>query len=110
GEVRLRAVVVDAEAAADVEEAERRPHLHQVDVDLRGLAQAVLHRADRRDLAAEMEMEQLEGVEQAVLAHIGDGAQQIAPGEAELRAVPSGGLPVAGATGGEPRADADPRA
>ena len=109
GEVRLRAVVVDAEAAADVEIAQRRAHLDQVDVDLRRLAQAVLDRADRGDLAAEVEVEELEGVEQVVLAQEGDGAEQVAPREAELRAVAARGLPVAGALGGEARADADPR-
>jgi len=67
GEVGLRAVVVHAQAAADVEVAEGSAHLHQVDVDLGGLAQAVLDRPNGRDLAAEMKVEKLESVEQVVL-------------------------------------------
>ena len=54
-------------------------------------------------------MEQLEGVEQIVLFEEGDGAQQIAPREAELRAVPRRALPVACPPGRQARADADAR-
>ena len=107
GEVRLRAVVVHAQAAAHVQEAQRRAHLHQVGVDLGRLAQTVLDRADGGDLAAEVEVEQLEGVEEAVLPQVGHGVEEVAAGEAELRAVAARGLPVPGAPGGEARADTD---
>src|SRR6202040_1536082 len=88
---------------------QRGAHPEQVDVDLRRLAQGVLDRADGRDLAAEMEVQQLEAIEQLVLAQVVDSAQQVAAGEAELRAVAAGRLPVAGPTGGETGADAETR-
>src|SRR6185369_11417238 len=106
-EVRLRAVVVDPEAATDVQVSEGSAHPHQVDVDLGRLAQAVLDRADRGDLAAEVEVEQLQGVEEARLAQEGHGVEQVAPREAELRAVAARGLPVTRAAGRQARADAD---
>ena len=60
GEVGLRAVVVDAQAAADVEVLQRRAQLHALDVEAARLAQRVLDRADGGDLAAQVEVQQLE--------------------------------------------------
>ena len=64
-EVGLRAVVVDAEAAADVEVLERRAHLVQLDEEAPGLAQRVLDARIARDLRAEVEVQELERVEQS---------------------------------------------
>ena len=61
-EVGLRAVVVDAQPAAHVEVLERRAQLAQLDVEAPRLAQRVLDRADGRDLAAQVEVQQLEAV------------------------------------------------
>ena len=66
GEVGLRAVVVDAQAAAHVEVLQRRAQLAQLDVEAARLAQRVLDAADGGDLAAEVEVQQLEAVEQVV--------------------------------------------
>jgi hypothetical protein len=109
GEVGLRAVVIDAQAAADVEVAQRRPHAVEVDVDPARLAQRLLDGADRGDLAAEMEVQELEARQHVLLAQVGDGVEEVLAGEAELRAVAGGGLPVPGALGRQPAADADAR-
>ena len=62
-EVGLRTVVVDAQSAADVEVLEaRRPRLPELGVDARGFVQRALDVADVRDLAAEVEVQQLEAV------------------------------------------------
>ncbi len=55
-EIGLRAVVVDAQAAADVEELDAGPHAVQLDIDACRLGQGVLDAADIGDLAAQVEM------------------------------------------------------
>ena len=61
-EVGLRAVVVDAEAAADVEVLQPGAGAGELDVDAGGFVQGALDDADVRDLAAEVEVEQLQAV------------------------------------------------
>ena len=61
-EVGLRAVVVHAQAAADVEVQEPGAMAGQVGVDPRGLGQRALDVADVGDLAAQVEVQQLEAV------------------------------------------------
>src|SRR5262249_13957221 len=101
---------VDAETAADVEVLERRALLHELDVEPRRLAQRVLDRADRRDLRAEVEVEELEAIEQLPLAQGADRLDDFARREAELRAVAARLLPAAGAARRELHADAELRA
>ena len=108
-EVGLRAVVVDAEPAADVDEARRRAHLVQADEDAAGLAQRVLVRADGGDLRADVEVQQLEAVEHALGAQQVDRLDDLDRGEAELRAVAGRLDPLAGALGGQAGAHADVR-
>ncbi len=61
-EVRLRAVVVHSKPAADVDVLEAGAELGQLRVDARGLVECALDDPDVGDLAAEMEVEQLEAV------------------------------------------------
>ncbi len=61
-EVGLRAVVVDAQAAADVEILHTRADAVQLDVDPGRLGQGVLDVADVGDLAAQVEVDQLQAV------------------------------------------------
>ena len=98
-EVGLRAVVVDAETAADVDEARLRAHLVQADEDAAGLAQRVLVGADRGDLRADVEVQQLEAVEHVLGAQAVDGLDDLDRGEAELGAVAGRLDPLAGALG-----------
>ena len=109
-EVRLRAVVVDAQAAAHVEVLERRAQLAHLDVEAPRLAQRVLDRADRRDLAAEVEVQELEAVQQVVGAQEVDRLDHLARRQAELRAVAARRLPAPRPLGGQLDADADARA
>ncbi len=62
-EVGLAAVVVDAEAAAAIEEAHVGAERVQLDEDAARLAQRVLDRADVRDLRPDVEVEELQAVE-----------------------------------------------
>ena len=108
-EVGLRAVVVDAQAAAHVEVLERRAQLDDLDEEAPRLAQRVLDRADRRDLAAEVEVQQLEAAQQVVRAQEVDRLDHLARRQAELRAVAARGLPAPRALGRQLDAHADAR-
>ena len=57
-----RAVVIDAEAAADIEVPELVPHLRELRVKARRFAHRALDRADVRDLRADVEVDELERV------------------------------------------------
>ena len=60
---RVRAVVVDAESAADVDVRDVEARVAQLDVEARQLLQPELDEADVGDLRAEMEVDQLDDVE-----------------------------------------------
>ena len=61
-EVGLRAVVIDAEAAADVHIIEARAGALQLDIDARGFNDGCFDLPDVGDLAAEMEVQRLEAI------------------------------------------------
>ena len=109
-EVGLGAVVVDAEAAADVDVLEARAEALQFGVDADQLDDGVLDVADVVDLAAEVEVEQVEAVAHAVVAEVFQGVDDFADEQAELGAHAAGLFPAAGALGGELHAHADARA
>ena len=109
GKVRLRAVVVHAESAADVHVVEVRAEFDEPDVDPGRLPDRVLDRADRRDLRADVEVQQLEALEHPGLAQLLDPGDHLVGGEAELAAVTARLHPAPGALGGQLGADADVR-
>ena len=88
-EVRLRAVVVHAQTAADVHELQPGALLGELAVDARGLVERALDDADVRDLAAEVEVEQLETVFHAALLQFLEAAQDFGHRQAELRPEPA---------------------
>ena len=108
-EVRLRAVVVDAQAAADVEVLKPGAQLRQLRVDARRLVQRALDDADVGDLAAEMEVQQLEAVLHAARLQLLEPAHDLGDGQAELRAEAARRLPASAAARGELHAHADLR-
>ncbi len=108
-EVRLGAVVVDAEAAAHVEVPERRARLVELDVEARRLAERVLQAADGRDLGAQVEVEELEAADEPRLLHHLHRLEHLAGGEAELGAVAARALPSPRAARRELGAHADLR-
>ena len=81
----------------------------QLAVDAGRLVQRALDDADVRDLAAEVEVEQLEAVLHAALLQLLEAAQDFGDRQAELRAVAAGRLPAARAAGGQLDAHADVR-
>ena len=108
-EVGLRAVVVDAEAAADVEVLDAGADAVQLDVDAGRLGQGVLDVADVGDLAAQVEVDQLQAVGHAALLEVLEGLQHLGERQAELGAVAGAGLPAAGAARRQLDAHADDR-
>ena len=68
----------EPEPAADVEVAHLRTEGVQLDVDARRFPERVLDRSDRGDLAADVEVEQLEAVEHLRVAQLLDGAHDLA--------------------------------
>ena len=61
-EIGLRAVVVDAQAAAHVQVLQAGAGARQLDVDARGFVHRALDLADVGDLAAQVEVQQLEAI------------------------------------------------
>ena len=108
-EVGLRAVVVHAQAAADVEVLEPGAGLDELGVDPRRFVERALDDADVRDLAAEVEVQQLEAVLHAARLQLLEAAQDLGDRQAELRAVAARALPAAAAARGELDAHADLR-
>ena len=86
-EVGLRAVVVHAEAAADVDELEPGARLHQLRVDARRFVERPLDDPDVGDLAPEMEVQEPEAVLHATRLELFEAAQYFSHREPELRAV-----------------------
>ena len=65
------------EAAADIDHFEPGAQALEFDVDPRQLDHGVLHVADVADLAADVEVQQLEAVEHVVLAQERDGLEDL---------------------------------
>jgi hypothetical protein len=86
-EVRLRAVVIDAESAADVHITEARARALQFDIHASSFHHRGLDLTDVRDLAAEVEMQKLEAIFHARGLQFIEGAQRFGHGESELRSV-----------------------
>src|SRR5206468_1644451 len=80
-EVSLRAIVVNAKAAADVEQANAAANACQLDIDPRRLGQGVLDAANVRNLAAEMEMHELQAVGQVPLLQVLERFQTVRLGQ-----------------------------
>src|SRR6185503_1168276 len=108
-EVALAAVVVDAQAAADVEVAQAGAHAGELDVDVGELVDAVLDVLDVVDLAAHVAVQQLEAARHAALLEVLHGVDHLGDGETELAAVAGRLAPAAGTGGGELDAHAEAR-
>ena len=101
------AVVIDTQAATDIDIFHVKPQLGQLDIELRGLAQGILDAAYLGDLAADVEVDELEAVAQFVLAQVVDGTEQFARVKTKLAAVAATLFPLAAATAGKLDAEAD---
>ena len=108
-EVRLRAVVVHAEPAADVDVLQAGAELGQLGVDARRFVERALDDADVGDLAAKVEVEELEAVLHAARLEFFEAAHDLGDRQAEFRPEAAGGLPAAAAASGQLDAHADLR-
>src|SRR5207237_10766848 len=86
-EVGLGPVVIDPKPAADVEVLKSCTRLHELGVDARRLVQRPLHDADVRNLAAQMEVQQLEAVLHAERFQLTTPPEDLSDRQTELRAV-----------------------
>src|SRR5207247_1879842 len=97
-EIGLRTVVIDAEAAADVHVLEAaRAGPPQLRVEPRRFRYRGFDLANVSDLAAQMEVQQLEAIRHVPGAQFLEGAHYFRGGQAELRTVAPGRLPATGA-------------
>ena len=111
-EIGLRAIVIDAKAAAHVEVLEARAGAIQVHVNAHRFVDGSLDLADVCDLAAEMEVEQVEAIGHAEILQLLQGTHGLGGGETELGAVAARRFPAAGAAAGQldPQPDSGPHA
>ena len=104
---RPRAVVVDAKSASAIDEVDVVAHVVEVDVVLCGFAQGGLNAAYFRDLAADMEVDEVQAVAHAQLVELLQGLEEFRRGESELAGVSSALFPFARSRRGELDADAE---
>jgi hypothetical protein len=109
GAARAGALVVHAQAAADVHQSQPQPGVAQVGVDPRGLGQAPADITQVRHLRADMDVQHLDAMAHANLRGALGRLQQLTGGQPELGLLATGILPVAGADARQPEADAEPR-
>ena len=107
--VGLGAVVIDGQAAAEIQVAECGAFLDQVDIVAAGLEHAAADVADIGDLRAEVVVQQLQAVEHVVLAQRVHEFHDLRGREAEQAAVTAALVPVAADLGGELHAQAEDR-
>src|ERR1022692_4190165 len=101
------AVVIHAQAAADVEVFDLKPHLVKLGVKAGSFLNRLLDDENVRHLRADMEMEQFEAVSEILrLEHFRSG-QQLGRAQTELGVFTGALRPFAGAAAQEARADAD---
>src|SRR5205085_4449802 len=108
-EVGFGAVVVDAQAAADIDHLEARAEALHFDVYADQLDDGVLDVADVVDLAAEVEVQEVEAIAHAVLAEVFERLHDFGDEESKLGADAAGLLPAARALAGELHANTDAR-
>ena len=101
------AVVVDAQAAADVEETHRESHALQFAIEAGGFDDRLLDRADVGDLGADVEMDEAEGVLHLRLGEALGDLDDLGGRQAELGVLAGAVGPLAFAGGGELDAQAD---
>ncbi len=104
---RARAFVVHAEAAAHVHVADRAAGARDFDEIAHRFAHAVGDVAHIGNLAAHVEVQQLQAIQQIGVAQLRDQVQQLARRKPELGLVAAGVLPFAGAQRGQPHAHAE---
>ena len=97
----LRAVVVHAEAAADVHVRDVEAHRAQFGVEARQLLQAALDEADVGDLRSQMAVDQLHDAELAGRGQLVDDLHELGGAQAELRLLAAGLRPAAAALGAQ---------
>jgi len=95
------AVVVDAQSAAAVHELDVEAHGVELDVVLCGLAQGCGDAAYLGDLAADVEVEEVEAVAELHLVEHVEGHEEFGGVKSELGGVAAAFAPLAAAVGGE---------
>ena len=102
-------LVAHAQPAPDVQVADPYAAPVELRIDLRDLLDGLLERLDVGDLAAQVEVEQVQRIGLAVGFEALDEAEQFGNRDAELGAVAAGGRPLPRAARGQVDAHAQPR-
>ncbi len=105
-EIGLGAVVIDAEAAADIDIFHGRAHANQLRVDPSDLGEGILDATDVRDLAAQVEMNELQAIFHAASFEILVSLQDFRQCQAKFRTEAGTVFPSAGPARGQLDADA----
>ena len=92
--VRPAAVVIHSQPAADIEIAQRNAPLVQTRVYARRFLDGFPDKADIRDLAADMEMQQPNGISVTALLYQVNGIEDLGDGQAEFRPVATRAAPA----------------
>ena len=108
-EIAARAVVIDPEAAADVEVTELVPELAELGVIARRFAHGAFDRRNVRHLRADVEMNELETMRQTGLFQHLARRDEVGGIETELRVLAAARRPFARAFAVKPHANADAR-
>ena len=108
-EVGAAAVVIDAQAAADVDVLQAGTHDFELGVHMRQFVDGVLHAADILKLAARMAVHELQAIQHAPIFEEGVEIENLADEEAEFGFLAGGFPPAAGALAGQLHAHADLR-
>ena len=106
-EVGLGPVVVDAQPAADVQVAQAGAGARQVHVHPHGLVDRCLDLADVGDLAAQVEVEQVQAIGHACIFKLLQRAHRFADRKSELGTVAARGSPAPGTAAGQLHAQPD---
>jgi hypothetical protein len=108
-EIGLRAVVIDAQPAAHVQVLQPGAGARQIYVHADGFVHRALDLADIGDLAAQVEVQQVEAVAHAEFFQFLQRAHRLGGRKSELRAVSARGFPAPRPAAGQLDAQADGR-
>ena len=108
--IRTAAVVVDTQAASDVDVLQSRAHELELRVDVRQLVDGIFHAPDVLQLAAGMAVHELQAIQHAARLQYSEELHDLGDEEAEFRLLARGLPPAARAFGEElhPHAEARP--
>ena len=90
-----RTIIVHAQTAANIHKIEVKSHGSELHIELRSLAKRILDAANLRDLATDMEVNQLQAVGHLMVLQEVEGFEKFAGVQSEFATVATAFLPFA---------------